>query len=176
VGVVNIDAHLDVRPLLDGRGHSGSPFRQMMEHAEFPLPGRNYVCIGAQPSAVAREHLEFVRRQGGVVRWSDKVWADLDFAFSQEDDRLRQESLPAYVTLDADVVIAADVPGVSAPNSAGHYGAELLRLAEMIGRSPAVSSFDLVEINPRLDRDGQSARWAALVVWNFLVGLTHRRR
>src|SRR5690348_1472209 len=32
VGVVNIDAHLDVRPLIDGKGHSGSPFRQMMEH------------------------------------------------------------------------------------------------------------------------------------------------
>lgn len=31
VGVINIDAHLDVRPLKDGKAHSGSPFRQMLE-------------------------------------------------------------------------------------------------------------------------------------------------
>lgn len=27
VGVINIDAHLDVRPLVEGKAHSGSPFR-----------------------------------------------------------------------------------------------------------------------------------------------------
>src|SRR5205809_240156 len=28
VGILNIDAHLDLRPCIDGRGHSGSSFRQ----------------------------------------------------------------------------------------------------------------------------------------------------
>jgi arginase family enzyme len=37
-----------------------------------------------------------------------------------------------------------------------------------------VSSFELVEISPPLDRDGQSARWAALTVWQFLAGLASR--
>jgi arginase family enzyme len=32
-----------------------------------------------------------------------------------------------------------------------------------------VTSFDLVEINPRFDRDGQSARWAALAIWYFMT-------
>lgn len=31
VGIVNIDAHLDVRPLKENRTHSGSPFRQLLE-------------------------------------------------------------------------------------------------------------------------------------------------
>jgi arginase family enzyme len=39
---------------------------------------------------------------------------------------------------------------------------------------PRVSSFDLVEISPPLDVDGRSARWGALAVWNFLVGLAGR--
>jgi formiminoglutamase len=79
-----------------------------------------------------------------------------------------------YVTLDADAVRAADVPGVSAPNPVGLEGAEVAAWARLAGQSPAVASFDVVEINPRHDRDGQSARWAALVVWNFLVGLARR--
>jgi arginase family enzyme len=37
-----------------------------------------------------------------------------------------------------------------------------------------VTSFDLVEINLRFDRDGQSSRWAALVIWHFLIGLAQR--
>ena len=51
VGIINIDAHLDVRPCQDGRGHSGSPFRQAMEHPTQPLPGARYLCVGAQPFA-----------------------------------------------------------------------------------------------------------------------------
>ena len=58
VGIVNIDAHLDLRPPLEGKGHSGSPFRQAVEHPTHPLlPGR-YVCLGAQPHAVSRDHFE----------------------------------------------------------------------------------------------------------------------
>src|SRR5207248_6597570 len=36
VGIVNVDAHLDVRPYPAG-GHSGSPFRQALEHPDRPL-------------------------------------------------------------------------------------------------------------------------------------------
>ena len=35
IGVVNIDAHLDARPLVNGKPHSGSPFRQLLEHEKF---------------------------------------------------------------------------------------------------------------------------------------------
>jgi len=52
VGVVNLDAHLDVRPFPPGQGHSGSPFRQALEHPTHPLPGDLYCCLGAQPFGV----------------------------------------------------------------------------------------------------------------------------
>lgn len=32
IGVINLDQHFDVRPLKDGKAHSGSPFRQMLEN------------------------------------------------------------------------------------------------------------------------------------------------
>ncbi len=34
VGVINIDAHLDVRPKKEGRVHSGSPFRLLLEDGQ----------------------------------------------------------------------------------------------------------------------------------------------
>ncbi len=171
IGILNLDAHLDVRPLLDGRGHSGSPFRQALEHPTQPLRGDRYVVLGAQPQAVSREHRDYVRSKGGTIHWAVETRDRLEATFRAECERLGK----VYVTLDSDVVCQADVPGVSAPNPLGLSGQAVARCAAAAGASPAVSSFDLVEINPSFDRDGQSARWAAVVVWHFLSGLSRRR-
>jgi formiminoglutamase len=174
VRIINLDAHLDVRPCTDGEGHSGSPFRQALEHPPQPLPGARYVCLGAQPHCVSRAHWQYVTERGGVVRWRSAVEAYLEDEFLRHVRQLGDAGCPVYVSLDADVVQAADVPGVSAPNSFGLFGRQLYPLARLAGSLPQVASFDLVEINPRYDRDGQSARWAALVVWHFLMGLATR--
>ena len=42
IHILNWDAHPDVRPLVDGRGHSGSPFRQALEHPSGEI-GRAHV-------------------------------------------------------------------------------------------------------------------------------------
>jgi formiminoglutamase len=174
VGIINLDAHLDLRPWSDGQGHSGSPFRQAIEHATCPLPGRCYVCLGVQPASVSREHWQYARRQGCVVRWADQVRRSLRRRFGREYKRLAAAGCHIYVSLDADVVRASDVPGVSAPNPAGLPGRKVLAWARRAGSLAEVSSFELVEINPRYDRDGLSVRWAALILWNFLVGWARR--
>lgn len=172
--ILNLDAHLDVRPLLEGRGHSGSPFRQALEHPTQPLSGNRYVVLGAQPHAVSREHRRYVCDKGGVIRYAPEIGDRLEAIFRSECDRLALGS-SIYVTLDCDVVQSADVPGVSAPNPLGLCGRSVVACAAAAGVCPAVSSFDLVEINPTFDREGQSARWAALAVWHFLRGLAQRR-
>ncbi len=174
VGIINLDAHLDVRPCHHDYGHSGSPFRQALEHPTHPLPGTHYVCLGAQPHAVSRAHWLYARERGCAVRWAGEVGGRLVEQFSKDRDKLSAAGAKVYLSIDADVVQTADVPGVSAPNPLGLRGAEVAACARAAGQSPAVASVDLVEINPRHDRDGQSARWAALVVWHFLAGLALR--
>lgn len=174
VGIINIDAHLDVRPCIDGRGHSGSPFRQALDHPSRALAGEHYVCLGAQPASVSRQHWQEVRSRGGVVRWADEVRRDLPGWFGREIDRLAAAGCRVYVTIDADAVRAADVPGVSAPNPLGLAAEDVAACARLAGRSSAVTSLDLVEINPAFDRDDQSSRWAALVLWHFFAGVAER--
>src|SRR5262249_53092934 len=141
VAIVNIDAHLDVRPCTPEGGHSGSPFRQAMDR------GAHYVCLGAQPHAVSQEHLNFVTERGGVVRWCEQVHGKLSDELGVHLERLGS----VYLSIDADVVQLADVPGVSAPNASGLSGSEVLTAALLAGQSKNVSSIDLVEINPSLD-------------------------
>ncbi len=174
VAVVNIDAHLDVRPLIDGKGHSGSPFRQMMEHPANPLPGERYACLGAHPHNLARAQLLYVEDGGGLVLPIGRLPRVLPAYLRVQCQEFASAGCRVYVSFDADVIRAADVPGVSAPSAAGLPGDIGFGCARAAGSCRDASSFDLVEINPRFDRDGQSARWAALVVWNFLVGQARR--
>jgi formiminoglutamase len=177
VGIINIDAHLDVRPCQsEGRGSSGSPFRQALEHSTHPLPGDRYICLGAQPHNVSRIHWQYARERGCTVRWCHELKNSLEDQFIWEVERLAAAGCHVYVTLDADAVQMADVPGVSAPNPVGFTGAEVLSLASLAGESPWVTSFDLVEICPPCDPTGQSSRWAALVLWNVLIGSASRKR
>jgi formiminoglutamase len=177
VGIINIDAHLDVRPCLDGqRGHSGSPFRQALEHPTHPLPGNRYICLGAQPHAVSRTHWQYASDRGCTVRWCHEVKHNLEQQFLGEIDQLASTGCHVYVTLDADAIQLADVPGVSAPNPVGLTGAAAVSVAHLAGKSPAISSFDLVEICPPCDINGQSSRLAALIIWSFLTGLAERQQ
>ncbi len=174
-GIINLDAHLDVRPLMEGQGHSGTPFRQALEHPTHPLPGEHYVCLGAQPHSVSRQHLQWLEQRGGVVCWAELAREFfLMERFTLAVQRLQAAGCQVCVTLDADVVHARDVPGVSAPNALGLDGTRVTWCAYLAGRERCVRSFELVEINPRYDRDHQSVRWAAAVVWNFLAGLALR--
>jgi formiminoglutamase len=174
VGILNLDAHLDVRPCHAALGHSGSPFRQALEHPTRPLPGDRYVCLGAQPQSVSRQHWHYVRQRGGVVRWCAELEGMAGNVLLEEIARLAGAGCQVYVTIDADVAQVADVPGVSAPNPLGLPGRQVVRCARLAGESARVTSLDLVEISPPHDRDGQSARWAAVLIWNFLVGLGKR--
>jgi formiminoglutamase len=132
--------------------------------------------LGAQPQSTAREHLRYARDKGCVVRWCSEVAWDLTEAFAGEADRLARDGCQLHVSIDADAVDLSDVPGVSAPSVGGLGGEAVLGVARLAGKLPAVSSLELVEINPRHDHDGQSARWGALVIWNFLAGLARRQR
>jgi formiminoglutamase len=174
VAIINLDAHLDVRPLLDGRGHSGSPFRQALEHPTQPLLGERYVCLGAQPFSVAKAHVAYVREKGCQIAWCHEVSGRLTEHFERQRERLRPSGCSIYLSVDADVARAADVPGVSAPNPLGLDALEVCACARLAGAAPEVRSLDLVEVCPALDVDGRSTRWAALVVWHFLSGLASR--
>jgi formiminoglutamase len=164
---VNFDAHADVRPLLPGgRGHSGSPFRQALTHASGRC--RGYHVAGLLPHSVARAHHDFVAQRRGKIIFRDAVTA------ATPKRLFTSVTAPILATFDIDAVDQAHAPGVSAPATGGLPADLWLAAAEAAGRSPRVSSVDVVEANPAFDRDGQTARLAALTVWHVLRGLAAR--
>ena len=165
VEILNWDAHADVREVKDGKGHSGSPFRQAIEDASGMC--RRYTVAGLQPQLVARAHLEYVKAHGRAV-WREEVTR------ATIDELYQTVAGPALVSFDLDAVSDAEAPGVSAPNPVGLRSELWLAAADKAGRCPAVTSADVVELNPAVDRDSQTVRLAALTVWWLLRGRAER--
>lgn len=165
VRIVNVDAHPDVRPLNSAGAHSGSPFRQALLDPTGRC--RGYTVAGLRPQCVAAAHLAFIAEHGGRVVWG----RDLDEAAATH---LYEGAGPVLASFDMDAVNAAEAPGVSAPACDGLRASTWLAAAFAAGRSPAVSSMDIVEVNPTVDQDARTERLAALTVWTVLKGLAGR--
>jgi formiminoglutamase len=165
VGILNWDAHADVRPATEGRGHSGSPFRQALEHPTGRCTG--YAVAGLMPWRVAHDHVSYVRERG-------RLWWRHELTDERIDDIVSGITTPSLATFDLDLVDAAAAPGVSAPGVGGLEPARWLRAARACGANPAFRSFDVVELNPLYDAAGSTAVLAALTVWHILAGLAER--
>jgi formiminoglutamase len=166
VSIINWDAHPDVRPSKEGLGHSGSPFRQAAEHLSGIL--KHYSVWGLQPQSVALEHLEYLRNKGYEYIWASEL------SLNRVEEIMTATDHNTMMTIDLDVIDQSQAPGVSAPNADGLRSDMLYRVAYLGGRNPSIRSFDIVEMNPLYDRDLQTARLAALILWNITLGIAQR--
>jgi formiminoglutamase len=166
VNVLNWDAHPDVRPLQEGRGHSGSPFRQMLEHPSGLCAG--YTVAGLNPPTVAQSHLEYLRSRAGVAHFNTSI------SFHAIEQIYARCENATMVSFDLDAVDQAVAPGVSAPAAGGISVHVWLYAAYAAGRCGTIGSIDVVELCPPLDPDGRTARLAARTVWEFLRGVAAR--
>lgn len=166
VHILNIDAHADVRPLKNGKAHSGSPFYQALEHPGGYCTG--YTVLGLSPVSVAQSHVQYMQARSCTFYWRDALDSAFLHSFFEQLDQ------PTMVTMDMDVVQQAEAPGVSAPAGDGIPLRLLYEFAYLAGKSRYVKSIDLVEVNPVFDTDLQTVRAAALTLWYFLRGLAER--
>ncbi|WP_132059040.1 formimidoylglutamase [Halorussus amylolyticus] len=144
LGVVNFDAHLDVREVR-GDPTSGTPYRQLYDAG---LDA--YACVGARHFETSTSYAEFVRERDGEVVTSEEVGDDaigaVDRALDAMDDVDR-----IYVSVDLDVLDATAAPGVSAPTPGGISTRELFRMVRLLGAENRLAGFEVVECAPPLE-------------------------
>ena len=187
IGVVNVDAHLDVRPLLDcgSRVHSGCPFRQLLEDPDFSRLDGGFVEFGAQPMQCALEHADYVAAKGGHIVWyNDEHSGDYgEHALSYPAalaETLARLGPNAFFSFDVDAIRAADMPAVSCPSPVGLSAADALAMCRRAGECAAVRLVDVSELSPTAVSKGEAYRSAKLVAcmfYRFALGraLAHAR-
>ncbi len=175
MGLINIDAHLDVREKKDGKHHSGSSFRLLLE--EGIIKGQHFAEIGIQSFAASENHFHWVIQQGArILTFEDATTAHLPNAFEECEFAITHgdPEFPVYLSFDMDSVRASDAPGVSAPAPTGFLAEEAYELAVAAGLSKNVRMFDIVEVSPPHDVDGRTTRLAARMIAGFLAGVANR--
>lgn len=187
-GVINIDAHADVRQMKESFpsnpgtnnpqlfAHSGSPFRQMLEAPTSTLADGAFVEFGLQPHAVSAAHLEYVASKGMDFMMLDDIRAaGVAQAWSMAQRRASKgEAL--YVSLDMDAFASAYAPGVSAPSADGFLPHEIATCLRIAGSEPTLRAFDVVEVNPAYDVDNRTSKLAATMIMQLLSGIAQRLR
>lgn len=157
LGILNFDAHFDLRPLEDGKGSSGTPFRQIAESIE----DFHYFVLGVQ--SLGNTSGLFNVAQSTQTRWLSANQMFQSEGLDQLQSFIDQQS-HLYLSICMDVFSAAHAPGVSAPQPFGLAPWHVLPYLGLILGSGKVLCMDIVELCPPLDRDRQTARLAASIL------------
>ena len=169
IGIINLDAHLDLRLVGENGPSSGTPFTQIRELA----PDRfDYLCLGVAEEA---NTLALFQRaeDWGVETVSDHALISKPTSADPAIEAMASRSDLIYLTVDLDLLPAYQCPGVSAPAARGVPFQIVERLIDQVliacerHRCP-IPLADIVELSPPHDRDSISARAAALLARQLL--------
>lgn len=171
--IINVDAHLDVRPNPKDEaraGHSGTPFRRILESAN-PVKVPEILALGLQESCNSQAHVEWAQSRKMSTLFLDELPANLEHRWPFVMDRLfiNDPKIQYGLSIDLDAFPQFISPGVSAPQVTGVNPYLIQSLLKSI--SPQIQHLGIYECNPNYDVDGQSARLAARLIYDYLMNL-----
>lgn len=163
VGVVNIDAHLDLSA--EPKPNSGTTFAQIEQFCRERNRLYKYFALGLAKQSNTQAQFERAANFGvtalhdfDLVPWGLEPVHQLVAGFMQPCGSV-------HLSVDLDVLPGYQMPAVSAPAA---RGVPLEMVEPLIVRtmsSGKVAAVDLVGFAPNLDRDGHAARVAARLAW-----------
>lgn len=163
VGVLNLDAHFDLR---DAQApSSGTPFLQMARAEAAAGRELAYAVVGiSEPNNTAA----LFRTAAGLgvdylldEDCSAEAASAFVTAFLARVDAL-------YLTIDLDVLPASVAPGVSAPAAYGVPLPVISAVCRQVAASGKLLHVDVAELNPEFDVDGRTAKVAARLIDTLL--------
>lgn len=169
LGIVNFDAHFDMRPLLPHRkGSSGTPFLQIANAHKAEKRRFDYNCIGIQHAGNTHQIFETAKH------WhANTILAD-DFHQGYMDkcvnfiDRVIDHNEVIYTSICLDVFASPYAPGVSAPQPLGLTPWQVIPLIRQLAASGKVISYDIAEMSPHFDDDQRTAKLAATLIYEII--------
>ncbi|SKB40849.1 formimidoylglutamase [Maribacter arcticus] len=163
IGIINFDAHFDLRPNINGNT-SGTPFYQIATEHEAKNESIKYMALGIRKDANTKDlfefaethHANYLEQKYFCMTYLEHVELRL-MQFIEDVDYL-------YTTIDLDGFSSAYAPGVSASSPMGFSPDIVLKSLKLILESGKLLGLDVVELNPNYDVDDQTAKLAASLV------------
>jgi formiminoglutamase len=165
VGIINIDAHLDLRA--DEPGNSGTPFYQMAKWCAKAGLKFRYLCLGVSAASNTEALFERAADCGALEMLDIDLFPwRLEGAFGEIGDFVQTVDL-LHLSIDLDVLPATTMPAVSSPAAHGVSLEAVESLIACVLLSRKAAAIDLVELNPKFDIDGRGAKVAGRLAWHI---------
>ena len=156
IGLLNIDAHFDMRSY-DKQPSSGTMFKQILDED----PHAHYFVCGIQQYGNTTALFETADQYKVQYFLDEQLESD---AFTTKLNDFMDAHDVLLVTLCMDVLNAAEAPGVSAPSPFGLSAVQVRGiLRQMISHKKTVS-FSICEVNPLLDIDNRTSKLGAYFI------------
>jgi formiminoglutamase len=168
VGIIQLDAHHDLRNTEDGGPTNGTPFRRLIEEGH--LKGENLIQIGIRNYANAKAYHDYAIESGVTVyTMKDVRQREITELIQTSLTQLEDNVDTIYLSVDMDVLDQAYAPGCPAIGPGGMDPDTLIQAVQQAIRHPKVQTMDIVEIDPTLDIRDMTSRIASLIVINSLI-------
>ncbi|MFC0524390.1 formimidoylglutamase [Pontibacillus salicampi] len=167
VGVLQWDAHHDVRNLEDGGRTNGTPFRSLIDGGL--LAGSHLVQIGIRDYSNAKAYDDYCQKNNIHVYTMDDVEEQGIIPLVQKEiTRLAEQVDMMYLSVDMDAVDQAHAPGCPAIGPGGLTSRELLTSVRIAAKHHKVKAIDIVEVDPSKDMRDMTSRLAAHTMMRFM--------
>ena len=170
VGLITLDAHLDMRDMDRGLGN-GNPVRALIEDG---LPGANIAQIGLASFANSRTMHEDALAAGNLVITIAEVRRDGIVAAIERALAHVRHCEAIVVDCDIDVIDRSQFPAAPGARPGGMAVQDFFAAARRLAAETRVRLIDLTEWDPPLDPSDLSALTAARWVAECLAGFEMR--
>ncbi|WP_414703599.1 formimidoylglutamase [Pseudalkalibacillus sp. SCS-8] len=168
VGIIQFDAHHDLRNREDGGTGNGTPFRALIE--EGIIKGDQLIQIGIRNFSNSRPYHDYGKEHGVTVyTMKDVRQQGIEELIQKSIAQLKEHVDVIYVSLDMDVLDQAFAPGCPAIGPGGMSSDDLLEGIRMLSSEPIVKGMDIVEIDPSVDFRNMTTKLAAFVILTFML-------
>jgi formiminoglutamase len=173
LGLVDFDAHNDLRSPASEGPSSGTPFRQLIDGGY--IDGKNAVQLGLHGFLSSPVLKRYADERGLRMISAREVRArGMDVVIEAAIEQASKTTDGIYVSLDIDVMDPSYAPGTGAPTSGGLDPRQLVDALYRLGQCEQVRALDLVEIDPLKDLKEATPKMAAIIIMSFLAGVHAR--
>jgi len=164
VALIQLDAHGDTWPGYFGSPHShGTPVKYAVE--EGLIAKGCALQVGLRGQVYSEKDFDFAREHGIQIVTAEEFHREGVQLVNRHLKKLR--SVPAYITLDIDVVDPAFAPGTGTPQIGGLSSAQIVELVRSLLGLKLVGC-DLVEVSPPYDTGEITSLLAANLLFELL--------
>lgn len=169
LGIINFDAHYDMRPLLhETRGSSGTPFLQIANDRKNKNQVFDYTCVGVQALGNSSQLDEIAKQHLVQTIYADHLHEFGVITACQLLHDVIDRCQSIYVSLCLDVYAAPFAPGVSAPQVLGLMPWQVQTMLRELAQSKKIISYDIAEYCPAFDIDSRTAKLAASLIYQII--------